>query len=323
MFFNQDFYPLPFGKYVVFFNSSEEMRYSFWKEVFREIAPELKALKIEPVLIDRTEKTQIEGHYTLRDLTATQTNYLLNSAEQIFSFEPELSAIFSQNINITNPSLNAFNDFTRRPADLTQPDAISRKVFEVLRINKSVEELSFYGPTSDKTICEFVPDFPLSSMPLVSGHSVIRFDCGGKYENIVGFKFDSIIVDSSNFDFSSLYKHCNTLYIIVDNVSLKDIEEIRPNTILLCKNKELLAVKRNEYIDYKVQLLSKEKRGCLLGKDLSNHYCMSNKTVYASGQKFNTISHWKKGLTFSERFDILDDESFWEGQDFLRIYKTP
>lgn len=314
--FNQDFYPLPFGKYITFFITSDVDRYSFLHDVISCIFPYLNNLSITPIVIDLEFKTNIPNIFTPKSISLAQIAYLLNNSEKVFSFN-DINVFDLENyVRCSSPSSVIFNDFTNNTVDKTKHTDASTIILAELGIKEKFDDLIYYGSAASKVINEIIPDTKLESFP----NSILRLDEYFCLENVFG-QYHSIITDRSD-SAGFLKSICSKLYVVIDNIPVDSIKQyIDAKTVLLCRDNDILTSKRNEYIEYMVRPLLQNKRGCIANIDLSNCYATSNRIVWSGGNKYNSLEHLKKNLTFKEKFAILDSQSFWQGQDFIKIYK--
>lgn len=309
-----DYYPLTTSRYITIV-SQNSSSYPMWLEVTKHLAP-IRQLGVDILLFDESRKIVSPYCISVNDATPSQIKYINENSIRFYGFEDLKDANYFKLQKTSSGSLCDFNQSEMASIDPIYIANQILKSFGLKRINKS---LVYYGTFSDKKIVEVIPNFVVQNK--YDGHTILRLDKGGDWNNAKHLKWNSVITKTSQ-NIAEIYRSCDKVYIAVNNISLSEISEyINSKTVLVCDDKNLLKQKRLEYIDYTVLELSKTKKGHLIDKDLSNCFVQSDRVVVSEGIQYNSFAHEKNRLTFSQEFAILDCEEFWESQDFYKIFK--
>ena len=312
---NSSIYPLPFVKYFLIVIDSGNSNYNFYNEVIHNIKEYLRSRDIHIVVVDNFGKFSNQSVYVIKNAAWPTIVYLCRNSVSTLSFSDSVRKISNNPIDLQTIQSVKFNDFANSNNDQKNPNDISRL------ITGNCDNLVYYGVNSRINVIEYVPNCaPDQSF---GNNVILRLDKHNDLQTASKFggKYSGVIFDQYQPDIKTVISNSIKKYVFVDNINLVDISDIVDNNWnFLCKDKDILSQKRCEYIDYKVFQFDDYKRGILLNKNLSECYCQSGRRIFSNGKFYNSYAHENFGLTFSEKFDIIDDNTFWEGQDFLRIY---
>jgi hypothetical protein len=312
---NSCIYPLPFLNYFLIVIDSGNSNYNFYNEIIANIKNELNSKGTHILVVDNLGKFSNQSAYVIRNVTWPSIVYLCRNSVATLSFSKSVLEISNKPVDPSSIKSAKFNDFAHGHNDQKNPSDISRLIVN------DCQNLIYYGINSRTNVIEYIPNCPPDQT--FGNNVILRLD---KFNDIkmaerFGRKYSGVIFDKYSPDIRPLLSNSVKKYMFVDDVNLdKIIDIIDNNWNFLCKDKTLLASKRCEYIDYKVFQFDDSKRGMLSTFDLKDCYCESGRRIFSKSAFYNSYSHENLGLTFSEQYGIIDDNTFWEGQDFLRIY---
>lgn len=309
--------PLPCEDYFLIVIDTPDSSYIFWEEVVSLIKPHFSAQKIDILVIDNVGKFNGGDCITIKNVSWPQIVYLCQNSVQHIGADNYTKFLSDKWLDFFSVGQSKFNDFSNREIDDRNPSDVANLIIGGSSSPKTV----YFGVNSRQSFIEYIPSSVLDKS--VNANVVLRLDKERNTSNALesGCNFKGIIFDKIDEDVKKLILKSERVYCFVDNISLSSIKDcLTKQWFLICKDSNIISKKRCEFIDYKVIPINESRRGILVDKDLSDTYCESYRRIWKDGTYYNSHAHVEKGLTFSEKFDIIDTSSFWEGQDFLRIY---
>ncbi len=217
--------------------------------------------------------------------------------------------------------------------DFINPEDIAYSILKLLKIEpKFKNETKFVGDLYTHQILEVVPNFCPQQNFIPSSVINLRMDYHFDLQNMLNWAsnrkvniFTNKIID---LNYLNNIKHNivglqQEVCMDLNQKYLNILKQLKIPHDLFTKNKRSLGRLRSKYFDSKIvmheQKTLKDMKDFEFCKDL---FYKSNKLLLSEEKKYLTKYDWLFKREYNgEDLNIVDESSFWEDQEYLRIFK--